>query len=308
MLWVLTIAITLSVVLGLRQRGAASHSNGSGRDATQSLLQLLEDAQSERLPSPANSPTPPSASEAEIPTIVPEIPSTHGGEPALRIRVALLSQSPITSIRALDGATCRIEAGPRLTDLQLIAQLRSTSNDTIRCRGGRVLVNQLSYPQALDLIRLSQGWLAVNELDLELYIASVVGAEMPSHWHLEALKAQAVAARSYALVHMARPAAAAYNLGDTTRWQAYRGDQSRSQRTLEATRSTRGIILSYRGGIVESLYAATHTISAEAHGHLGASMSQHGARNLAAQGLTFNEILASYYRGAALARLRQGGG
>jgi len=63
-------------------------------------------------------------------------------------------------------------------------------------------------------------------------------------------------------------------------------------------------VLSYKGGIVESLYAATASISYEAHRHLGASMSQHGAQSLANQGLKFNEILGSYYVGAALARLQ----
>ena len=55
-----------------------------------------------------------------------------------------------------------------------------------------------------------------------------VGAEMPSHWNPEALKAQAVAARSYTLVHLVRPADSDFNLGDTTRWQAYGGINTQS--------------------------------------------------------------------------------
>jgi peptidoglycan hydrolase-like amidase len=129
---------------------------------------------------------------------------------------------------------------------------------------------------------------------------------MPSHWNLEALKAQAIAARSYALAHMARPASSHWHLGDTTRWQAYRGLGSVTDRTRAATGATAGVILSYQGGIVESLYAATEQISREAHGHLGASMSQHGAQDLAQQGLRYNEILGRYYQGASLARLEAG--
>ncbi len=72
--------------------------------------------------------------------------------------------------------------------------------------------------------------------------------------------------------------------------------------------STAGVILSYQGGIVESLYAATQQIVDEAHGHLGASMSQTGAQELAQQGLRFNEILGRYYQGASLARLQAGAG
>ena len=172
--------------------------------------------------------------------------------------------------------------------------------------GHAVVVNGGSYAGRLRLLRDNSGLLAVNHLPLEAYVASVVGAEMPSSWGMEALKAQAVAARSYALAHMARPASRHWHLGNTTRWQAYRGLASSTNRTREAAAATTGLILSYQGGIVESLYAATSEISMEAHGHLGASMSQHGAQALASSGQRYNQILAHYYRGAALARLRQG--
>ena len=87
---------------------------------------------------------------------------------------------------------------------------------------------------------------------------------------------------------------------------AYKGLVSSNSRTRQASASTAGLILSYQGGIVESLYAATHQITMEAHGHLGASMSQHGAQDLAEQGLRYNEILGRYYQGASLARLKAG--
>ena len=170
-----------------------------------------------------------------------------------------------------------------------------------------VILEGRRYRGRLRLLQQPQGLLAVNHLPLEAYVASVVGAEMPSSWNREALKAQAVAARSYALAHMARPASRHWHLGSTTRWQAYRGLDSTTSRTLQATLDTVGLILSYQGGIVESLYASTTALTLEAHGHLGASMSQHGAQDLANRGLAYSQILARYYPGAALARLRSGG-
>ena len=172
--------------------------------------------------------------------------------------------------------------------------------------GQAVLLNGRAYAGRLRVLADSGGLLVVNHLPLEQYVASVVGAEMPSSWNLEALKAQAVAARSYALAHMARPASAHWHLGDTTRWQAYRGLASSTARTRQAAEATAGLILSYQGGIVESLYAANSQISAEAHGHLGASMSQEGAQALASGGQRYNQILGHYYQGASLARLRLG--
>ena len=128
-----------------------------------------------------------------------------------------------------------------------------------------------------------------------------------THWNREALKAQAVAARSYALVHLVRPADSDFNLGDTTRWQVYAGLKSRNASTSAATKATKGLVLSFKGGLVESLYASTSQIAAEAHSHLGASMSQHGAQELAMKGLKFNEILDHYYIGSSLARLKANG-
>tara|TARA_B100001939_G_scaffold290692_1_gene262228 strand:+ start:210 stop:800 length:591 start_codon:yes stop_codon:yes gene_type:complete len=191
-----------------------------------------------------------------------------------------------------------------LDSQQLNIVISAGQTGQFHCRGGRLMINDRIYGDDLHLINRGEGWMAVNELDLETYIASVVGGEMPAYWEMEALKAQAVAARSYAMAHLARPAASDYHLGDTTRWQVFAGDQSVSERTVRAARDTQGIILSYDGGIVESLYAANSTISAEAHGHLGASMSQTGAQKLASRGLKYNEILGNYYQGASLARLR----
>lgn len=171
---------------------------------------------------------------------------------------------------------------------------------------GRLNADARSYEGRLRLLRGEGGVRIVNHLNLETYVSSVVGGEMPSSWNAEALRAQAVAARSYAMAHMARPASQHWHLGDTTRWQNYEGLSSVSAATRAATASTAGIILSYQGGIVESLYAATQQIVDEAHAHLGASMSQTGAQQLASQGLRFNEILGRYYQGASLARLQAG--
>lgn len=176
----------------------------------------------------------------------------------------------------------------------------------LQTSGSSVLVNGRPYGGRLRLIPESGGLRVVNHVGLETYIGAVVGAEMPSSWSLEALRAQAVAARSYALAHMARPANRHWHLGDTTRWQAYKGLSSSNERTRQAAASTAGMILSYQGAIVESLYAANRQISLEAHGHLGASMSQHGAQDLAKQGYSYNQILGHYYQGASLARLKAG--
>ncbi len=223
------------------------------------------------------------------------------------VRVALLSQSPPRSVDLTGKAKCRFSNGEIVQKKTLEKLLADRRPNLVTCQSGQddaVVVNERSYPETVHFLNRGRGWLVINQLPLERYVASVVGAEMPSHWNSEALKAQAVAARSYALVHLVRPADSDFNLGDTTRWQAYAGLKSQSGPTAAATNATRGLVLSYQGGLVESLYASTSQIAAEAHSHLGASMSQHGAQNLAKEGLKFNEILGRYYVGASLARLK----
>ena len=241
----------------------------------------------------------------------------QGSPVELEVRVALLGagESPTVSatgpwrLVSPQGDLLQSGAGGQPVNLAALGRSReggSAAEAWLLSRGGSVQVNGLVYAGRLFVVAGAGRLTLVNHLPLETYVASVVGSEMPSSWSMEALRAQSVAARSYALAHMARPANRHWHLGDNTRWQAYRGLGTSTARTRQAVATTAGLILSYQGAIVESLYAATREISLEAHGQLGASMSQHGAQELAEQGRRYNEILGHYYQGASLARLRSG--
>jgi hypothetical protein len=277
---------------------------------TYGAAEQLRQIQAQRAQGDASAPTPQPGAASSVPTLV---------EPAaaapvdLEIRVALLGAGDSPSLSAQgpwqllsrDGAM--LQQGSAGDTVRLGGLWAGGPEAWLQTSGPALLVNGQPYAGRLRLLLQDGRLRVVNHLALERYISSVVGAEMPSSWSMEALRAQAVAARSYALAHMARPADPHWHLGDTTRWQAYRGLGSVSDRTRQAAASTAGLILSYQGAIVESLYAATYQITREAHGHLGASMSQHGAQDLAQQGYTYNQILGHYYQGASLARLKAGG-
>jgi peptidoglycan hydrolase-like amidase len=246
------------------------------------------------------------------------IPQANQPQPLMVIRVLLESNTKKATIGAEGAWQLQSKAGLLWREGNGIAAiscvnqklqlLNSNAPDELWLRPtstGIANLNSSNYRGELRLFCNQNGLVVINYIPLEQYIASVVGAEMPSYWPDEALRAQAVAARSYALAHMARPADPDWNLGATTRWQVYQGLASETGPARAAADFTRGLVLSYQGGIVESLYAADKAISLEAHGHLGASMSQHGARSLAQKGYRFTQILAYYYRGATLARLKK---
>ena len=124
---------------------------------------------------------------------------------------------------------------------------------------------------------------------------------MSARRSLEALKAQAVAARSYAIVHTVRHQRRAYDLDDTQRYQAYKGVVTEASSTHQAVHNTSGEFISYGGGIVESLYAANQDIVDDAHSGYG--MSQMGALDLAEQGYQYYEILSAYYPDTSVGRI-----
>ena len=169
-------------------------------------------------------------------------------------------------------------------------------------QGGFVAVGQRWYRGRVRLISHNSSLLAVNHVNLEPYLYSVVGAEMWSTWPIEALKAQAVAARSYALARKVSPPSPFYDMGATEAWQVYKGIHSEAQSTHTAVNATAGLFLSYKDAVVEALYADTEATSRRAHG--GRGMSQTGARDLAAQGRDYQHILGTYYPGAGLTKLQ----
>ena len=278
----------------------ASQRGQSGDDAL--LEALLEDEQGRAKPKiePGRDNQPPVQQFQRLPQ------RTMPASEQARVRVALFKHYPVRRLEPQTGASCR-SASSVLRGRIDISRIRR-GNLVCQAEGAATIaVNNALYHGSIELVRHGGDWLAINQVPIETYVASVVGAEMPSHWNKEALKAQAVAARSYALVHMVRPASAHYHLGDSTRWQVYAGVGSTSSTTRQATQATEGEVLQFRGGLVESLYAASAEISAEAHGHLGASMSQAGAQSLAEQGKNYVQILNRYYNGAGLARIRLDG-
>jgi stage II sporulation protein D len=108
------------------------------------------------------------------------------------------------------------------------------------------------------VIPTEKGLTAVNWVDLEEYLYSVIGGEMNSSWPQEALKAQAIAARTYALYEREKQRNnPVYDLGDSPdRWQIYKGVSSESRNTYAAVDGTAGQVLTYDNRIILSVFHA----------------------------------------------------
>ena len=127
------------------------------------------------------------------------------------------------------------------------------------------------YRGAMEVRAGADGLTVVNIVNVEDYLRGVVSSEMSCGFPLEALKAQAVAARTYALKHIGRFADQGYDLDDTPLSQVYGGFLSEDPQTGQAVEATAGKVLTYQGQLIDAVYSSTcggYTESAqEAWGH-----------------------------------------
>lgn len=115
-------------------------------------------------------------------------------------------------------------------------------------------LNGRRYRGSLELRHRGAGLTAVNIVPVDDYLLSVVPEEMPTDWPAEALKAQSVAARSFALKSRGRHAAEGYDLCTTTHCQLYKGIASEKTASTAAVRATRGEVLTYGAQPIEALF------------------------------------------------------
>jgi len=117
---------------------------------------------------------------------------------------------------------------------------------------GSFQLGQRGYRGRLQLL-VSEGRVrAINHVPLESYLPSVVGSEMPASWPQEALRAQAVAARTYALRQ--RKPQAAFDLTATVTSQVYKGLDSETASTRSAVASTRSQVLMYGSSLANTVF------------------------------------------------------
>lgn len=136
--------------------------------------------------------------------------------------------------------------------------LRVSQLKIIPQKDASIFVNDRRFRGEIDLVKDEAGKLiAVNIVDLELYIKGVLSHEISDRWPLEAIKAQAVAARTYALYIKENRKNADYDLTNDIFSQVYGGQQSEKHRTNVATDQTRGLILIYSKKILPAYYHAT---------------------------------------------------
>lgn len=135
----------------------------------------------------------------------------------------------------------------------------------VKAQDGKVAVKSLkrgdgipSYDGVIELRNTAEGIVVINELPVEDYLCGVVPSEMPSSYELEALKAQAVCARSYAYRQMEEYGYSEYeaHVNDSTDYQVY-NNSGQAESCSRAVSETAGETVMYKGKIATTYYYST---------------------------------------------------
>lgn len=132
--------------------------------------------------------------------------------------------------------------------------------------GGTLLIDNKEYRGSARFYITDTGFSVINVLDLEDYLKGVVASEMPSGWHKEALKAQAICARNYAITNLNRYESQGFDLDDTINSQVYKGVSAETPSTNLAIEETKGLLLTYQEKPASTFFYSSsggHTESAK---------------------------------------------
>lgn len=191
---------------------------------------------------------------------------------ALELRVAIQKNVDKVKIGSSTTAIVKDNTGRKIGELTPMAALSAQPNrgnivlDKLQAseivveptENGYVWIGDRWYRGKTRLVLSGSNITAINHVDLEHYLYSVVGAEAVSTWPIEALKAQAVAARSYALYKRKTGRNSLYDVDTTIRTQVYKGLNTEYVTTHEAVNSTAGQIMTYNDSVI---LAAFHSSS-----------------------------------------------
>jgi stage II sporulation protein D len=214
-----------------------------------------------------------------------EIEKQERGEELLEEILLSIERSFPQYIRVLLQEACEqvqlsSEEGLEIFGLKSFARFKISPNEKIQCEirndkiyirnvglfksplgikpidKGCISFNGKSYRGHLRIYVKEEKLFIVNLAELEEYLYGVLPHEVPSSWPLSALKAQAIAARTYALYHMAKREHELFDVFSTTASQVYGGKDRERTSTRRAVDETRGLVLCNDNKIILALYHA----------------------------------------------------
>ncbi len=178
------------------------------------------------------------------------------------IRIAIVKSAPEVTVGG-DGLLVTGDGGEavllsfpvtvKLSKDSLVADGKSFRRLVISATSA-VYINNKPYRGLAELSVSDNGILVVNQLALEEYLVGLINCEISSAWPIEAVKAQAVIARTYALSRKASRLNSPYHLESSVIDQVYEGCLIEDSRAQRAVMETEGEVLTYGGEVIQAFY------------------------------------------------------
>jgi stage II sporulation protein D len=173
------------------------------------------------------------------------------------------------ALTVVDGGGSRLETALPLTVRREKGGI-SVGGTTLRVlklsSPGVIQLNGKGYRGTLEILPTEKGLLVVNEIPLEEYLVGLINCEISSQWPIEAVKAQVVVARSFALFQKSVRKKMPYHLESTVYDQVYEGCDIEDSRAARAVEETEGQVLTYNGAIIQAFFHSScggHTEASE---------------------------------------------
>ena len=205
------------------------------------------------------------------------VPWVHASD---RVRVALSERADHVTVASAGDLRLETPSGDRIdvsSGATVVLKGHELQVDDQSVQGNRLAIQakheglqvtlQAEFPDAasqqwvvygsLDITVREEHLLVVNVVDLEDYVAGVVGSEVNPGWHEELLRTQAVAARTYVLHKKLANAGQPFDVYASVQDQVYTGRQNVNRAVLDAVNRTRGQVLTYEGRPIFAVYSST---------------------------------------------------
>ena len=191
---------------------------------------------------------------------IPNIKVLISKNKKIRIRadssIPLIFEGQRFSNKKFKGLTLKMENNRKFMffdkNKQKVYDLKNKDQFIVKTSDVRgIWVGQKRYAGKLKIFVVNNEMLVVNILEMENYLSSVVGSEMPTKWPMEALKAQAIASRTYALKQKGN---SIFDIDSTKRNQVYNGLESKTYKTKRAVRSTRSLVLTHKNKLINAVF------------------------------------------------------
>jgi stage II sporulation protein D len=186
-------------------------------------------------------------------------PSPLQTSPSRMIRIALDEADAVT-LSSAQAMTLESPAGKKVVGTSVRLTAEQVGSDTAKViSNSPIRIGATTYRGSILLVPEANGLRIVNEVPIEEYLYSVVGSEVSPSWHMEALKTQAVAARTYAYYHVMHPRSPGkFDVFDDIRSQVYGGYLKENARVKQAVDQTRGQVLTFGGHVILAYFTSNN--------------------------------------------------